>query len=143
MEIIPRVTGEVDDYHRLPVELTLRLNGKGQEGGLQAELKGKGALDEADCRRVDFRLRGPDTQSKGLFGLHDEYWFEYSNQGFALRAGDQSCALSRLTSSSSYGQGLSVEFHPASTPLKLGAFYLDQGQTSFKGRREGSTGPAS
>lgn len=136
VEIIPRVSGELDAYHRLPLELTLRVNGEDGDSALQVEARGEGTLDEAGTQRVEFLFRAPDTQDKGTFGLRDEYWFNYFTDELGVRLGDQGYGLSRLTSYYRYGRGLGVDFHPPDSPTLFGAYYLDE-RWAIPDRQEG------
>jgi len=124
VDIIPRVTGKPDPYHRLPATLTLHGSGTEGEHGLQAELRGAGTLDEEGTQAIEFLLRAPDTQSRATFGRRDEYWLNYATDECEVRLGDQSFSLSRLTSSGTYGRGLGIGFHPPGEDIELGACYL-------------------
>lgn len=126
VEIVPRITGEVDAYHRLPAELTLRVSGRDGDAAGQVEFSGAGTLDEEGTRAVEFLLRAPDTQHKGVLGRRDEYRLNYFTEDFGVYLGDQSYGLSRLTSYYRYGRGLGVDFHPPDKPTSLGAYYLGQ-----------------
>ena len=57
--VVPRVTGVLDRYHRVPTEA--RLVGAYEEGDtrFQVDASGSGTLDEAGNRRVGFLMRGP------------------------------------------------------------------------------------
>lgn len=136
VEIIPRVTGELDMYHRLPAELTVRLAGEESSAGVQVELRGEGPLDEEKTKRLEFLFRGPDIQDKGPLGWRDEYYLSYFAPELDVRLGDQSYGLSRLTSYSRYGRGLGVDFHPPQEPTAGGAYYLDE-RWSRPDRQEG------
>lgn len=136
VEIIPRVTGEFDVYHRLPAEITLRLCGEDRSAAVQVEARGAGSLDEAGTRRVEFLLRAPNTQAKGTLGLYDEYRLNYSSDDWDVRLGDQTYGLSRLTSYYRYGRGLGVDYHPPTDPMSFGVYYLDERRSRLD-RREG------
>lgn len=106
VEIIPRVTGEIDPYHRLPASLALvGVSADGRSGG-QIDFFGAGNLDEAGNHTIEFRFRGPDIQNKSIFGLRDEYRLAYSQPRFALRLGDWGYSLSPLTELYEYGRGI-------------------------------------
>jgi hypothetical protein len=122
VDIVPRVTGQPDLYHRLPAALVLRTVSEGGEGGFQGELAGSGTLDEAGTRDLSFLFRGPDIQSVGVYGLRDESWLNYSTPDLDVRLGDQSYGLSRLTGYYRYGLGLGISAHPPNDPFELGAY---------------------
>ncbi len=126
VEIIPRVSGELDIYHRLPAELTVRLAGEDGSAGVQVELRGEGTLDEAGTTGVEFRFCGPDLQDQSPFGWRDEYRLNYFTSDLEVHLGDQSYGLSRLTSSYRYGRGLGLDFHPTRGPTGGGAYYLEE-----------------
>ncbi len=135
VDIIPTVTREPDMYHRLPATLTINVHGRDGAHGVQAELRGAGTLDEEGTKAIKFLLRPFDTQGKGIFGKRDEYWLNYATADYDVRLGDQSFALSRLTSYFAYGRGLGVSFHPPDDSVKLGTCYL-RSRWSRPGRKQ-------
>jgi len=134
VDVIPLVAGE-DMHHRYPVEVTGYLGGKDGDRSLQAGVKGSGYLDEAGSRRLDFVLQGPDQQNKGALGRRDEYWAHYREPRFNVRAGDQSYALSKLTSWHRYGRGLGVDVHAPGHPMGAGIYYVKD-RWSYQKRRD-------
>ena len=136
VEILPRVTGELDIYHRLPAELTVRLAGEESTAGVQVELRGEGPLDEEKTKSLEFLFRGPDIQDKGTFGWRDEYYLNYFAPDLDVHLGDQSYGLSQLTSYYRYGRGLGVDFHPPESATGFGAYYLEE-RWSWPDRQEG------
>lgn len=123
VNLLPRVTVSGEGRGRLPVTLGFRLTGGRDNAALQAALAGGGALDESGNRRLEFLLRGPDTQSSSLFGERDEYWLNYHAPDLSLRLGDQSYGLSPLTSYYRYGLGAGLAF-PAATGPAGGLYYV-------------------
>ncbi len=123
VEVVPLVAGQ-DMYHRYPVEVTGYLGGKDGDRSLQAGVKGSGYLDEAGTRRLDFVLQGPDQHDKGALARRDEYRAHYHDPLFSVKAGDDSYALSELTSWYRYGRGLGVDFHPPNSRVGVGAYYV-------------------
>jgi hypothetical protein len=123
VDVVPLVAGE-DIYHRYPVEVTGYLGGKDGDRSLQAGVKGSGYLDEAGRRRLDFVLQGPDQQDKGALGRRAEYRARYHEPLFSVKAGDESYALSELTSWYRYGRGLAVDFHPPNTPVDASVYHV-------------------
>lgn len=126
VEIIPTVSGELDIYHRLPAELTMRVSGEDSSAGMQMELSGEGALDEEKKRHVEFLFRSPDTDDKGMFGQYDEYKLNYFTSDIDVRSGDQSYGLSPLTSYYHYGRGAGVDLHIQESPIGFGGYYLKE-----------------
>lgn len=126
VEIIPQVSGELDIYHRLPAELTMRVSGEDNRAGMQMELRGEGTLDEEKKRHIEFLFRGPDTQDKGMFGQYDEYKLNYLTSDIDVRSGDQSYSLSPLTSYYHYGRGAGVDLHIQESPIGFGGYYLKE-----------------
>ena len=122
VEIVPKVTGEFDPYHRLPVKVALIGAGQDGKGGFQAELSGRGGLDEEGTQKVDFLFRGPDIQDRSRRGKRDEYRISYHSGHLSLHLGDRSYSLSPLTDRLSYGRGVEANVHHGS--FRLGAFRL-------------------
>jgi predicted porin len=122
VEIIPKVTGEFDPYHKLPVQVALIGAGQDGESGFQVELSGSGGLDEEGTQRVDFLFRGPDIQERSRRGKRDEYRISYHHEYLSLHFGDRSYSLSPLTDRLSYGRGVEANVHHGS--FRLGAFRL-------------------
>jgi hypothetical protein len=123
IEIIPKVTGEMDRYHRLPVQVGLVVGGKEEEAGLQAEISGRGSLDEEGERWVEFLFRAPDVQEKSTYGKRDEFWVHYRYQHIDLHVGDRTYSLSPLTERLSYGRGLEADIHHGD--FGFGGFYRE------------------
>jgi predicted porin len=122
VEIIPKVTGEFDPYHKFPVQLALI--GAGQDGtsGFQVELSGSGGLDEEGKQRIDFLFRGPDIQDRSRRGKRDEYRISYHYEHLSLHLGDRSYSLSPLTDRLSYGRGAEANMYLGN--FRLGAYRL-------------------
>jgi len=123
VNVVPRISGSPDLYHRLPVHLTLRATGGGGTAGLQPELSGSGTLDEAGNHKLEFLFSGPDTHDAGVFGRRDEYRLNYRTSDLDLLLGDQGYGLSPLTERFRYGRGTAVDAG-ASHDLGFGAYYL-------------------
>jgi hypothetical protein len=123
VEIIPRVTGELDPYHKLPVRVALISATQNRKAGLQVECSGRGSLDERGKRRVDFLFRGPDIQDISRHGKRDEYRLSYRQKHFDLHFGDRSYSLSPLTQRFSYGRGGEANFYHKK--IKSGVFYSE------------------
>ncbi len=121
-DVLPRVTTQPDFHRRIPATLTL-LAVTGNGSGLQAELAGHGALDEAGTRCIDFLLRAPDIQDKSIYGLRDEYRAAYDSPDLSVQLGDQGYGLSRLTDYMRYGRGLGFDVHRPGEP-EIGAYFF-------------------
>ena len=136
VEIIPKVTGKLDPYHRLPVQVALIAAGQDEKGGLQTELSGRGSLDEEGKRSIDFLFRGPDIQDKGTRGKRDEYRMSYSHENLVLHVGDRSYSLSPLTERFRYGRGLEAKV--SREKFRFGAFYMESRWQKPKERELGT-----
>jgi hypothetical protein len=136
VEIIPKVTGEFNRYHRLPIQMTLI--GAGQDGkvGLQAEFFGQGSLDEERKRRVEFLFRGPDIQDRTRRGKRDELQLSYCYEHSDLHFGDRGYSLSPLTERFSYGRGAEANTHRGD--FGVGAFYVENRWEEPKTRKVGT-----
>ena len=110
VNIIPKITGEVDRYHRIPAKITFRSTGqrdKEKKTGFQGEFSGRGPLDEQGDKEIEFLFRGPDTlEDCSTFGEHDRYHAGYWSKRYGLRVGDYHYSLSRLTEQSLDGRGI-------------------------------------
>jgi len=136
VEIIPKVTGEFDRYHRLPTQVALIGAGQDGKSGLQAEFSGRGSLNEDRTRRVDFLFRGPDIQERSRRGKRDEFRLSYLHRHLALHFGDRNYSLSPLTERFYYGRGAEINIHPAK--FEIGAFYLESRWEDPKARKVGT-----
>ena len=123
VDVIPRVTGEFDPYHKLPIKVALIGAGQAGKGDFQAELSGRGSLDEEGKRGVDFLFRFPDIQEVSRYGYRDEYRLSYHQKHLDLHFGDRSYSLSPLTERLSYGRGVEANIYHGK--FGSGAFYLE------------------
>jgi hypothetical protein len=123
VNVIPRVSGSPDLYHRLPAQVCLRAMGGGSANGWQTEISGAGSLDEAGTRKVDFLFRGPDAHDDGVFGMRDESRLNYRTGRMELALGDQSYGFSPLTEYYRYGRGTGFGINGRGG-LGFGAYYL-------------------
>ena len=122
-EIVPRVSGKADPYHRLPAQISVIGVTEDGKKGLQVELSGAGSLDEKGEKKVDFLIRTPDIQDKSLFGMRDEYRLSYADPLLGFTVGDKSYSLSPLTEFFRYGRGAEILVHPGA--FGGGAYYLE------------------
>lgn len=124
VDIIPRVTGERDPYHRVPARLSFIGMGEGDEHGYQMEFSGSGSLDEEGKKSIEFFFRGPDTSDKTIFGTREELSVNYFSETLTLRLGDNSYSLSHMTDMYKYGRGAELNYHPGK--FGAGAFYMKE-----------------
>ena len=137
VEIIPRVTGVWDPYHRLPVQIGVTGAVANGQGGFQAEVSGSGSINEEETASVEFLLRGPDIQDRRPYGLRDEYYLGYRTQSADIFVGDRSYSLSPLTERYNYGRGGGFHLHPGG--LELGNFYMESRWGMPKEREYGTS----
>lgn len=123
VDLIPRVTGDTDPYHRMPSRLSVAIVGGEGKSSVQGEFSGAGTLDEKGERWVDFLFRSPDVHNKSIFGMRDEYRLNYKDSFLGVRLGDQTYSLSPLTEFYRYGRGAEVAIRPGA--VSGGAYYLD------------------
>ncbi len=137
VEIIPKVTDEFGRYLILPSQVALMGAGQDGKNGLQAELSGRGSLDEEGKRGIDFLFRGPDIQEISRRGRRDEYRLSYHYDDIQLHFGDGSYSLSPLTQKFCYGRGLEANISPERYGLKV--FYAENRWSQPKLRRVGTS----
>lgn len=110
VKVIPRVTGEVDRFHRIPSRIILRApaaKGEMESTQLQGEISGEGTLSENGEDEIAFMFRGPDTLAENaVYGDHDRYFAGYRNPWGDLLLGDGYFSLSKLTEQSRDGRGV-------------------------------------
>jgi hypothetical protein len=123
VNIIPRVSGDLDPYVRLPARLRLTAVAENGRAGAQSEFSGDGFVDEERKQRLDFLFRGPSLERQSMFGLRDEYRVSYHGPELDLHVGDRNYSLSPLTQRFNYGRGAAVDFHPG--PTSAGAFFME------------------
>ncbi|MGA1794769.1 MAG: hypothetical protein ACMUIL_02820 [bacterium] len=108
-EIVPRISLHNDRYHRIPGEITLRWATE-QEGedttGFQADISGRGSIDEAGVHQVEYHMTVPDHGYESIYSDYDEYLFGYRTSGHEVYLGDRVFSLSPLTENYLYGRGI-------------------------------------
>lgn len=125
VEIIPRITGVEDYFHRIPGEIAFRQviqKNEEDKSGFQTEIFGGGTLDEGGKRHVKFLFRGPDILDKSVFGERDKYYFSYWTKDYRLHLGDHTYSLSPLTENHRYGRGIQGGLNVNS--FSLGAYRM-------------------
>lgn len=116
IEIVPRMVGKEDPYHRVQSTLTLkgiyenrnRDDSRRPFGG-QIEFQGAGTLDEEGEKKVVFRFRGPESKT-GIYLNKDEYMLSYTANSLSLHLGDGYYSLSPLLNLSNSHRGLKVKY---------------------------------
>ncbi len=109
VEIIPRISGVEDPFHRLPVRIRLRgemEDGEEKEYGFQSQISVLGTLDEEKTKHVDFLFKTSAIQDKTIFSEQNKYCLSYRGMKYGIYLGDRYYSLSPLTESSHYGRGI-------------------------------------
>ncbi|MGA1843620.1 MAG: hypothetical protein ACMUIS_03550 [bacterium] len=109
VEVVPRISLHDDRYHRIPGEVTLRWateHERKDTTGFQADISGRGSIDEAGAHQVEYRIRVPDHGYESIYSDYDEYLFGYRGSGHELYLGDRVFSLSPLTENYLYGRGI-------------------------------------
>ncbi|MDH7512833.1 MAG: SPOR domain-containing protein [Clostridiales bacterium] len=138
VEVIPRVYGKNDNFHKLPAEAGwLGITTSGGRSYAQFKLAGTGALDEKSRHRVDFLFRGPSGKNLYLFGLqHEEYWLSYDSPRLGVHVGDKVFSLTPLTEYGDFGRGVEVSFKSGVFSLRgyyeRNLFYEEESQKAFQ-----------
>ncbi|MFC1568756.1 hypothetical protein ACFL4L_00850 [bacterium] len=138
VNIIPRIQGINDPFHRLPVHISAsiisqKMDGKATVAGFQGDIRSEGTLDEKGECRVNLHLRGPDAyyRSLSVYAEREEYVAGYQCKKFGIHAGDRNYSLSDLTQFSRYGRGLELNYR-IHEQWKLGSFYQTSRWTRTK-----------
>ncbi|MDI3543417.1 MAG: hypothetical protein PWP57_1022 [Candidatus Atribacteria bacterium] len=104
VDIIPKVSGETDLYHRLPATLKIERGGK---GGWGVEFSGEGTLEEGGKDKVAFSFITPYFREGSSSGQY-AYDLSYENESTGVYLGDRSFYLSPLTRYHTYGRGIEI-----------------------------------
>ncbi len=114
VEIIPRMVGKEDPYHRIPSTLSVKgfydSNNKKRHSSGQIEFTGAGTLDEEGEKRIAFKFRGPENKY-GTFFNKDEYMLNFSTKGFNTHIGDGYYSLSPLLGPSVKQRGIKAGYN--------------------------------
>jgi hypothetical protein len=107
IEVIPSISGQGDEFRRLPVAIgVVGMAAERPSGGGQLKIAGTGALDGEGRTQVDFLFRGPGRESLNLFGMQrEDYRFSLSSPHLTLHVGDRTYSLTRLTELGNFGRG--------------------------------------
>jgi hypothetical protein len=125
VEMYPRISGKEDKYHRVPTKFSLRYvaqTDSRSNSGLQGEYSGKGTLNEAGNKFIDFRFRGPDIYETSILAEYDEYVISYWTQYMAFHIGDRNYSLTPLLENARYGRGVGSGIQWKK--FQLGSYYL-------------------
>jgi len=124
-DFIPSGNIKFDGYNRIPIKVTGILASYNRTGkreyGSMFEIRGGGLLKEANNKKLDFHLRGPDRGGNPILGLNDEYSLTYSTLRTEIFLGDNNFRLSDLTESSRSGRGIGLQYN--FNRLSVGSFF--------------------
>ncbi|MEK7398670.1 MAG: hypothetical protein AAB116_17190, partial [Candidatus Poribacteria bacterium] len=127
VDIIPRITGDEEHFHRIPIQIVTSGNLYQRDDeikyGFQTEVSGRGTLDNNYKRNVDFLFRAPDIRDRSAFGEQDEYRFDLWTKDYKLGLGDDTYSLTPLTENYSYGRGVSGEL--GIDNFRFGTYYKE------------------
>jgi len=119
-QIIPRISGVRDKYHRLPAVLKLK---GGDNIKFQMEFSGKGTLDEEGKNEIDFLFKEPDILEGGISEEEVNYYISLKGEKGELYLGDYTFKLSPLTEGSLSAFG--VEGVWKNEKINAGGYYLN------------------
>jgi len=123
IEVIPRVTGELDPYRRIPGQMQTSFGYEDDETNLQFETSGAGYLDDSHSRYVDFLFRQPIACKEILFGFQEEYRFSFVAPRHEFHLGDRGYGLSPLTEQYRFGRGIETTLKKDS--FHAGGYYME------------------
>jgi hypothetical protein len=121
VEVVPRITGDEDQFITFPLQATARFAGQQARNGAQIEIGGAGSLNEGRDGILDVMIRTPDIQSKSVLGQRDEYRLGYMTKQYDVFLGDKNFSLSPLTEFNRYAFGASGT--TTMSAFTAGAFY--------------------
>lgn len=125
VNVIPTGEQKFDAYNRYPVKITGIMASSNRTGvrtyGFMYDIQGRGNIDEAQKKRIDFQFRGPDRRGDPLLGLNDQYYMSYNSPKTEILIGDNNYSLSSLTESSRLGRGVRLQYKL--DKLSVGSFY--------------------
>ena len=121
-QIIPRISGIKDKYHRLPSVLKLK---GGKDIKFQMEFSGKGTLDEEGKKEIDFLFKEPDILEGEISEEEEEvnYYVGLKVEKSELHLGDYSFKLSPLTESNLFAEGIKGIWK--NEKISAGGYYLN------------------
>ena len=139
VEVVPRVSGEKNGWHRLPLEF--EVIGVGRSGGRiapQVGISGSGSFDDREENKIDFLFRGPrNPDIIAFFPWQDEARLSLTTNNFDFHVGDRLFTISRLVEFGHYRRG--AEGTVRAGDFSLSAYYMvdpalrfDEKQTAFQ-----------
>lgn len=137
-EVVPLTGSRFDPHIRLPVHLTTSAGWEnGRDAGVQTELSGRGPVNDAGDRTLDFLFRSQDTAGgNGALRRREEQGVSYRSPLWDLHLGLRDFTVSPLTSAGGEGKGVRFDWHPGSS---VGGIMISQGQDdSDPSRRMGA-----
>lgn len=123
VKVMPRVSGKVDRFRRIPARLSLSWGYEDQKDNFQWELSGGGFLDEKRMRSIDFLFRQPLRGDEFIFGFQEEYRIDYSGPLADVHLGDRGFGFSPLTELYRYGRGIEAGLHRDA--FRFNAYYME------------------
>ena len=112
--LIPSPDSRAKTWDRIPLNVsTLFVSdnpGRKRMAALMADISAGGFIDDKNTKYLLFHMRGPDRRGKPLYGINDEYSFEYRTKRWKYLIGDNIYSLSYLTEFSRYARGGSAEY---------------------------------
>jgi len=119
-QIIPRISGVKDKYHRLPSFLKFK---GGNNIGLQMEFSGRGTLDEKGKKEIDFLFKEPDILEEEISKEGGSYYISLKGENGELHLGDYSFKLSPLTENNLSAEGVKGIWK--NEKVSAGGYYLN------------------
>jgi len=122
VNLLPRVSGIDDPYHRLPVSLAADFSYRG-DLGVQFKLEAKGPITPDEEQFADLLIRPPALGITGddFSRTSPEYRYSHWNDLWRLDLGDHRFSLSPLTEQRFPGRGLAFNIEEES--YAIGAYY--------------------
>lgn len=117
---------EKDPYFRFPITasigyLGMRNNGRYQ-GGFQAEIYGKGSLNNQKTDQLMFHIVTPNPIRYTSFSKFERYGIAYKNEHLYVHLGDKAYSSSYLTEFNRFGRGAEIHY-TFDDKLTIGGFY--------------------
>lgn len=105
---------EEDIFLRFPIEASLSYISQRQfgthNGGLQAEIYGKGTFNKKAGDLLEFHAVTPSPIPFNSYSKYEEYFANYQNKNLYVHIGDKSFSSSYLTEYYRYGRGAALEY---------------------------------
>lgn len=111
-EVLPNYkNADSDGFERFPITLALNYLGRYNRGNygsaIQADVFGRGTLNDSIKDELEFHFRLPDQLNFNNFGNFEEHYVKYNQSRFGIWVGDQNVTLTRLTEVGRYVRGIS------------------------------------